>query len=201
MMELRYHLKTDRRGVSENTEGEAACVGGRAPHINPPFFSACLSSCAAAVNCIGNKGGKSVRTCGREAVTRGERALTELAPISLRKLPAERRGSGPANGACVPLASAPCLLLASASRIHLMGYRLEGVIHRGSAITHTQTHKLGLKSARTRSSAASQIMKKAGCNQITLLFICKILSEFLFKFGLLGKHLPRGPGPLGALKA
>lgn len=40
--------------------GEAACVGGRVPHINPPFFSACLSSCAAVVNCIGNKGGKSV---------------------------------------------------------------------------------------------------------------------------------------------
>lgn len=137
-----------------------------------------------------------------ERLLLGETALTGLAPISLRKLPAERRGSGPANGACVPLASAPCLLLASASRIHLMGYRLEGVIHRGSAITHTDTQTRPEEHMDTFKCSQSDY-EKGWLQTAAFLLGYKVLTIFMFKIWLkpLRQESAQGPWTLLAPKA
>lgn len=164
----RFHREREREraeGGGRKHGGETAFV--KAPHTHSPV-SVCLFSspaaAAAAAGCVGNKAGKSGATIGEERLVLAGRPRrpTGLAPISLRKLPAERRGSGSANGACVPLPPAPCLALASASRLHIMGYRLEGGIHWGSAITHTHGRhtKRRNRARRCVRSAAGLIMRR-----------------------------------------
>lgn len=109
------------------------------------------------------KDGGTWRWDGKERLLLGEITLTGLDPISLRKLPAKRRGSGPANGACMPLASASPHLLRFFLLLRCCRRRLtntfngwrEGGIHRGSAITHANARQA---CARTRSVAMSKIL-------------------------------------------
>lgn len=75
--------------------------------ISTSLSLVCLSS-SAPTGCIGGSavtGGVNTRSREESSSARSDRGQpAELAPTSLRKLPAERRGSGSANGACVLLA-------------------------------------------------------------------------------------------------